>query len=353
MRLPLIAMGLLAAVLCFAWPLHADRRHDVSTGETLSVIARRYAVNLESLAAANRIEPDDVIHPGQSLLVPQRGEVFVAQGQTLDGIARAHGTTALTLAQHNRMTVDAPLQIGQRLLLPGMDARSSSTPRHAPPRRSRDRSIEAVLVRPSTGQRVSVRLLDEQGRLRPAVIATVDSLMDRTGVRRSLRPDRRLVQALAKVANQFSGRTIFIVSGYRPARGFTRESSRHTRGQALDLHVSGVSNTTLRDYCRHLGRVGVGYYPRSTFVHLDVRDRPAYWVDWSGPGERPVYRSPAAGPTGPVEPPDEGGDHAQEETDTLEDTPSSEAPADVTPPPAQSGDASTQGATNDASAAQR
>jgi len=37
--------------------------------------------------------------------------------------------------------------------------------------------------------------------------------------------------------------------------------------------------------------VGVGYYPNSTFVHLDVRSLPTYWVDYSKPGEPPRYDS--------------------------------------------------------------
>src|SRR5262249_36429710 len=43
-------------------------------------------------------------------------------------------------------------------------------------------------------------------------------------------------------------------------------------------------------------RVGVGYYPNSDFVHLDVRPagkKSAYWVDYSAPGQRAIYRTPA------------------------------------------------------------
>ena len=49
--------------------------------------------------------------------------------------------------------------------------------------------------------------------------------------------------------------------------------------------------TVLRDYLRrNFQKVGVGYYPNSSFVHLDVRkDRSAFWIDYSGPGERAVY----------------------------------------------------------------
>jgi hypothetical protein len=40
--------------------------------------------------------------------------------------------------------------------------------------------------------------------------------------------------------------------------------------------------------------VGVGYYPRSGFVHLDRRDRSFYWIDNSGPGQRSRTRSRSA-----------------------------------------------------------
>ncbi|MGH7328661.1 MAG: DUF882 domain-containing protein, partial [Polyangiaceae bacterium] len=68
--------------------------------------------------------------------------------------------------------------------------------------------------------------------------------------------------------------------------------SNHNLGRAMDFRVEGVPNEALRDYCRTLKNVGVGYYPNSTFVHLDVRTTPAYWIDFSKPGEPPRYNSP-------------------------------------------------------------
>lgn len=72
--------------------------------------------------------------------------------------------------------------------------------------------------------------------------------------------------------------------------------------------------------------MGVGYYPRSTFVHLDVRDRSAYWVDRSRPGQAPQYqRQPAAAGESPEDgdgdgetaAPETGGD-APAESDVTE-----------------------------------
>lgn len=104
-------------------------------------------------------------------------------------------------------------------------------------------------------------------------------------------PPANLVEILARISDHFGGREITIVSGYRVAGGYTRESSRHTRGHALDIRIQGVPNTALRDFARTLPNVGVGFYPRSSFVHVDVRERSAYWVDTSGPGEAPQYVS--------------------------------------------------------------
>lgn len=95
-----------------------------------------------------------------------------------------------------------------------------------------------------------------------------------------------LIERLQKVADHFKGRTIEVISGHRPD---ARESSRHHHGRALDFRVEGVSREVLRDFIRKLDETGVGYYPNSYFVHMDVRDAKGYWVDRSGPGEAADY----------------------------------------------------------------
>ncbi len=81
-----------------------------------------------------------------------------------------------------------------------------------------------------------------------------------------------------------------VVSGYRPgSRG-----SLHATAKAFDVRVEGVRNETLVAYCKQLEDTGCGYYPNSTFVHIDVRRKSAghvSWVDISGPGEDAHYVS--------------------------------------------------------------
>jgi len=102
----------------------------------------------------------------------------------------------------------------------------------------------------------------------------------------AMRVDAGLLLRVQAIAARFPGRPIELVSGFRPRE---RESSRHRHAKALDLRVVGISRERLRDFARTLDRTGVGYYPNSVFVHVDVRDRKGYWVDRSGPGEPADY----------------------------------------------------------------
>jgi outer membrane biosynthesis protein TonB len=100
--------------------------------------------------------------------------------------------------------------------------------------------------------------------------------------------DKGLLTRVTAIAQRFPGRTISLVSGYRPqSRG-----SLHQHGRALDLRVAGVSNEELVAFCKTLHDTGCGYYPNSSFVHVDVRDPgtgTVSWIDTSGPGEMPHY----------------------------------------------------------------
>ncbi|EHK89615.1 YcbK family protein [Aggregatibacter actinomycetemcomitans] len=72
---------------------------------------------------------------------------------------------------------------------------------------------------------------------------------------------------------------IQIICGYRSAasnaamhrrsRGVA-SNSYHIRGQAIDFRIDGVSLAKLRDAVEALNDGGVGFYPRSNFVHMDT-----------------------------------------------------------------------------------
>ena len=53
--------------------------------------------------------------------------------------------------------------------------------------------------------------------------------------------------------------------------------SLHMQGQAVDIALSGVKLAKLRDAVKSLKAGGVGYYPTSGFIHMDIREKLAYW----------------------------------------------------------------------------
>ena len=46
--------------------------------------------------------------------------------------------------------------------------------------------------------------------------------------------------------------------------------SYHTLGQAMDFHIEGVQLANIRKAALKMRAGGVGYYPRSNFVHIDT-----------------------------------------------------------------------------------
>src|SRR3974390_356601 len=71
---------------------------------------------------------------------------------------------------------------------------------------------------------------------------------------------------------------IEIICGYRSSwsNEFLRarssgvaKNSLHMQAHAIDIRIPGIDTLTLRNAALALGRGGVGYYPRSGFVHVD------------------------------------------------------------------------------------
>ena len=145
-----------------------------------------------------------------------------------------------------------------------------------------------------TRARFEMVLFDADGRLRGDALEELrDFLTDpRSKIDHPIH--WRLAALLVAIAAHYPGRTLEVVSGYRHTNRHHKDS-RHTRGHAIDFRVHGVRNRELFELLRaSFVDVGVGYYPNSTFVHLDVRDRSAMWVDYSGPGQTPCYSRAAA-----------------------------------------------------------
>jgi uncharacterized protein YcbK (DUF882 family) len=100
--------------------------------------------------------------------------------------------------------------------------------------------------------------------------------------------DPHLLDVIYRLQAHFKAPEIRIVSGYRTPRGGV--TSNHGKGRAMDLVVPGATDEDVAKLAREQGFAGVGVYPVSGFVHVDVRERSYFWVDTSGPGKRSRIR---------------------------------------------------------------
>jgi LysM repeat protein len=258
------------------------RSHRIERGDSLSVIAWRYGTSVKALAAANGLTEKQTIRTGQKLVIPQH--------------SRAGG--------------------GDDWL------------RYARPAKQRGR-LEFYTLNESRFRDVVV----EDGKLLPSAREEISRILGAKGSHPPL--SERLIRLLVRVSDTFGGRPLRVVSGYRSSSFFS--DSRHKTSEAVDFSIPGIPNEVLRQYLLLLDDVGVGYYPNSSFIHLDVRGCSMAWVDYAGPGEAPRRspRQPSRTVTrsGDLPRASDLDDIAEEVAAAMEETPKAPLPAPEVPPP--------------------
>lgn len=118
------------------------------------------------------------------------------------------------------------------------------------------------------------------GKYSPDAFSEIKSLMRdfRTGERFPIDP--RLMDVLFVLQHRMDNFKAFkVFSGYRSpgTNAMLRKSSSgvarrslHMQGQAADIALPGSSLSSLRKAALKLHAGGVGYYPRSSFLHIDT-----------------------------------------------------------------------------------
>ena len=132
-----------------------------------------------------------------------------------------------------------------------------------------------------TGEKLSVAYW-EQGTYLPDALAEVNRLLRdfRTGQIHAIEP--QLLDLLAVMHGKLETASPFgVISGYRSptTNAMLQEESEHSgvaskslhmQGMAIDIRVAGRPLQGLRDIAMAQRAGGVGFYPASDFVHVDV-----------------------------------------------------------------------------------
>lgn len=304
--------------------------HVVSKGQTLSGIALRYGVRVNAIERSNGLKAGRPIRPGQRLKIPARPQPKTeakttekSQPQTAStpaskagtekSLAKAASTTqaeAVAKAQPATKTQPkpapakpAPTKLGKAAAVLAVTAppRAATGPDSWKTYR-KPASKPGYVVLHGTAGAYSGFAIIQGDRLSPKAYLEIRRVLASWRTGKQVDISERLIRLLVKTSDTFGGRPLRIVGGYREHSYF--QDSKHPLGHAVDFSVDGVPNTALRDFLRTQARVGVGFYPNSSFVHLDVRNRSAYWVDHAGPGQRPSFRPapPAPLPVNPTPP---------------------------------------------------
>lgn len=288
------SLSFFAVAICLATcpSAKADVVHVVQPGHTLEAIAHRYHVSEQAIVEANHLKDTDRLTPGQTLVIP--------------GVAPSGKKTKSTGSD----------EVGHSPM-PGLTRVAQTVEPHG-------RAPRGIVQLVHAGEEARVRVKGTRGQIPSAALETFERMMRQGAATHT--PDPRLVALIGVVSDHFGGKPIEVVSGYRtytPTQ-YTPHSN-HNYGKALDFRIAGVNDTALYEFCLTLRKVGCGYYPNSTFVHLDVRDFNAHWIDRSRPGEPPLYDKPGAAA-------DEGRSDVRDDHEARDDheTPAGAAP--VLPP---------------------
>jgi uncharacterized protein YcbK (DUF882 family) len=120
----------------------------------------------------------------------------------------------------------------------------------------------------------------EKGEYVPDAVQALDKVLRdyRTGDVYSMHPE--LFDTLSSLQQKTGSKEHFqVISGYRSPKtnamlhgrsGQVAKRSLHMDGKAMDVYLEDVALDRLRAAALDLGRGGVGYYPVSNFVHVDV-----------------------------------------------------------------------------------
>lgn len=142
-----------------------------------------------------------------------------------------------------------------------------------------------------TGERIGLCYF-KNGTYCPGAMEQINHILrdHRTGDIESMDP--KLMDLLFTVNRRLgAGGPFHIISGYRSSRTnamLRRQSSGvarfsyHMLGRAIDIRLPGCDTRKLRQACLDLKLGGVGYYPRSDFVHVDT----GAFRTWQGAGKK-------------------------------------------------------------------
>jgi uncharacterized protein YcbK (DUF882 family) len=221
------------------------------------VLGLPFAANVQAGSASHEVEQDDTAE-GSAAAAPEVAPKAIKASSKSKSKAKA------TKRRKSRHKAQGYAVAESRLL-----------PAPLPPP-----SGNLHLVNLGSTDDLKVNIYNEDGSYDIEALKSVTHLFrcKRTAAEKDIEP--RLLTILSHVYDHYN-KPIELLSGFRNQR---KTTSYHYKASASDIRVEGVTPKQLRAFVETLdsGGMGIGLYPRSQFVHVDVRPPPSYrWIDYS------------------------------------------------------------------------
>jgi len=130
-----------------------------------------------------------------------------------------------------------------------------------------------------TGKRLDV-VYKRNGEYLPDALNDINAFLSDFRTGDSTKIDPALLDLMYDLRQEVGGKgTYEIISAYRSPKtndmlrsrsSGVAKNSQHLLGKAIDIRLTGVDLTKLRDTAIAMQRGGVGYYANSNFVHVDT-----------------------------------------------------------------------------------
>jgi uncharacterized protein YcbK (DUF882 family) len=191
------------------------------------------------------------------------------QPELYRGIGKSSGGRILSCNRREFLRLSAGALVGSMLPLPALAA----TFKGGETKRTLD------FYNTHTDEKLDVCYFDGDG-YRPTALDKINYILRDFRADEILPIDPLLLDQLFALKIRIQPRAPFhIISGYRTQATNTMlrrcttgvaRSSMHTKGRAIDIRLPGYNTRRLRNLSIALKAGGVGYYPKSDFVHLDT-----------------------------------------------------------------------------------
>ncbi len=103
--------------------------YTIEPGDSLSTIAKKFGISLNTILWANNLTVRSVLRPGSTLVIlPVSGvEHTVKSGDTVLAISKRYGIDAAEIVSYNNLEDSSALKIGQDLIIPGGEITATVT----------------------------------------------------------------------------------------------------------------------------------------------------------------------------------------------------------------------------------